>query len=29
MVRLERKLGTLSNEVMARLKGALAFALDG
>lgn len=27
-VRLERKLGRLSNEVMAKLKSALAFALD-
>jgi mRNA interferase MazF len=27
-VRLERKIGKLSTEVMERLKGALAFALD-
>jgi mRNA interferase MazF len=27
-VRLERKIGRLSNDVMVRLKGALAFALD-
>ncbi len=27
-VRLERKLGRLSNEVMSRLKAALTFALD-
>jgi mRNA interferase MazF len=27
-VRLERKLGRLSNEMLAKLKGALAFALD-
>ena len=27
-VRLERKIGSLSGEIMQRLKGALAFALD-
>jgi mRNA interferase MazF len=27
-VRLERKIGRLSKEVLAKLKGALAFALD-
>jgi mRNA interferase MazF len=27
-VRLERKIGRLSNDVMVRLKDALAFALD-
>jgi mRNA interferase MazF len=27
-VRLERKIGKLSNDVMVRLKSALAFALD-
>jgi mRNA interferase MazF len=27
-VRLERKIGSLSNDVMVRLKDALAFALD-
>jgi mRNA interferase MazF len=28
LVRLERKIGKLSHDVMARLKGALAFTLD-